>query len=67
MTVFSEAYGKALLEHQLRERDTLERVQAEALGLERYPEGQEERGSTVVDGHEIKPKRRIAGKLTMRW
>jgi hypothetical protein len=40
----------------------------EALDLERYPEGAEERGSTVVDGHEVPvPRKRIRGKLTVRW
>jgi hypothetical protein len=63
-----ELNGNALREYKQLCRDTLEAVQREALDLERYPEGAEERGSTVVDGHEVPvPRKRIRGKLTVRW
>lgn len=64
-----EINGPALREFEDLCRNTLEAVQREALSLERLPEGEEARGSTVlVDGEAITPNpRRIRGKLTVRW
>jgi hypothetical protein len=69
MSATNELNTNALREHREHERETLERVQAEAMRLERLPEGQEPRGSTVlVDGETIpEPRGRLHGKLTVRW
>lgn len=69
MRAMNELNTSALREHREHERNTLDRVQAEAMQLERLPEGQEPRGSTVlVDGQTIpQSTRRIHGKLSVRW
>jgi hypothetical protein len=68
MSAFNEMNRNALREHRDREQDQLRAVQAEAMSLELLPEGEEARGSTVVDGWEIpQPRGRIRGKLTVRW
>lgn len=70
MSAFNEMNRNALREHQQRESELLEKVNAEALSLELLPEGQEARNSTVlVDGEAIPlPRgRRITGTLTVRW
>lgn len=68
MSVYNEANRHALREHRAHERATLERLEVEAMNLERYPEGEEPRGTTVVDGYEVPlPKRRIRGTLRVRW
>lgn len=59
--------GNALREHRDLERETLERVQSEALNLERLPEGQEPRDSTIVEQHPAPEPKRIHGKLSVRW
>jgi hypothetical protein len=69
VSAYHEMNRNALREHHQLERETLDRVQAEAMRLERLPEGEEARNSTVlVDGEAITPTpRRIRGKLTVRW
>lgn len=69
MSVANELNGHALHEHRQREQDLLRAVQAEALNLERLPEGEDPRDPLIVDGVLIRQpaQRRIHGKLTVRW
>lgn len=65
MSAQNEMNRHALREHREAERETLERVQAEALAPELLREG-EDPEPVIVDGYRIEP-RRIRGKLTVRW
>jgi hypothetical protein len=62
-----EINGPALREFEDLCKATLEAVQREATTLERLPEGEEPRGSTMRDPAELPRPRRIRGKLTVRW
>lgn len=68
MSAQHEMNRHALREHRESELTTLERVEAEALSLERLPEGEDPRPMLEVDGHVIHRQRgRIGGKLSIRW
>jgi hypothetical protein len=69
MNAFNELNRHALREHRNREAETLERVQAEAMHLERHPEGEESRDPLIVDGQLVERPRsaRLRGTLTVRW
>lgn len=68
MTAANELNRHALAEHRALERETLERVQAEALGLEQLPDGEEDRDPMIVDGCLVTfPRKRIGGTLKVRW
>jgi hypothetical protein len=68
VNVMKEAFGAALRKHREEERETLERIEREALQLERLPEGQEARNETVmVDGFEVPAPKRVRGTLSIRF
>lgn len=58
----------ALARVREEERSTLERLEREAMQLERLPEGQSPAEDPVIfDKVQIGPSKRIGGTLSIRW
>lgn len=68
MSLEHEATARALRAAEDERKATLKQVQREAMMLERHPEGEESRGTVIVDGIPLTPPRqRLRGTLTVRW